>query len=37
MNDDSVKDTSTNKVRKITAEELVVKALNQEILTYINI
>ena len=36
MNEDAVKDEVTGEVRRPTAEELVAKALNQEILSYIN-
>ena len=36
MNEDAIKDEVTGEVRKPTAEELVAKALNQEILSYIN-
>jgi hypothetical protein len=37
MNEDAVKDEVTGEVRRPTAEELVAKALNQEILSYINV
>lgn len=37
MNEDAVKDEVTGEVRRPTAEELVAKALNQEILCYINL
>jgi hypothetical protein len=36
MNEDAIKDEVTGEVRRPTAEELVAKALNQEILSYIN-
>ena len=36
MNEDAIKDEVTGEVRRPTAEELVAKALNQEILNYIN-
>ncbi len=36
MNEDSVVDETTKEFRKITAEEMVAKALNQEILTYLS-
>jgi hypothetical protein len=37
MNEDAVKDEVTGEVRRPTAEELVAKALNQEILTYVKL
>lgn len=37
LNEDAVKDEATGEVRRPTAEELVIKALNQEILTYIQL
>lgn len=37
MNDDTVVDEQTGEVRKPTAEELVMKALSQEILNYIKL
>ena len=37
LNEDEVKDEVTGEVRKPTAEELVAKALNQEILSYIKL
>ena len=37
MNEDAIKDEVTGEVRRPTAEELVVKALNQEILTYVKL
>jgi hypothetical protein len=37
MNEDAVKDEVTGEIRRPTAEELVAKALNQEILTYVNL
>lgn len=37
LNEDSVIDESTKEIRKLTAEEMVEKALSQEILTYVNL
>lgn len=37
MNEGSVRDEVTSEVRQLTAEELVAKALNQEILTYVKL
>ena len=37
MNEDAIKDEVTGEVRRPTAEELVAKALNQEILTYVKL
>ena len=37
MNEDAIKDEVTGEVRRPTAEELVAKALNQEILNYIKL
>jgi hypothetical protein len=37
LNEDAVKDEVTGEVRKPTAEELVMKALSQEILNYIKL
>lgn len=37
MNEDAVKDEVTGEVRRPTAEELVAKALSQEILTYVKL
>jgi hypothetical protein len=35
LNEDAIKDEKTGDVRQPTAEEIVMKALNQEILSYI--
>jgi hypothetical protein len=37
MNEDAVMDEKTGEVRRPTAEELVMKALSQEILNYIKL
>jgi len=37
LNEDAIKDEQTGEVRQPTAEELVMKALNQEILNYIKV
>jgi hypothetical protein len=37
LNEDAIKDEKTGEVRQPTAEELVMKALNQEILNYIKV
>ena len=37
LNEDSIVDETTHEVRKLTAEEMVAKALSQEILTYVNL
>lgn len=37
MNEDAVIDEKTGEVRRPTAEELVMKALSQEILNYIKL
>jgi hypothetical protein len=37
LNEDAIKDEQTGEVRQPTAEEIVMKALNQEILSYIKV
>lgn len=37
LNEDSIVDETTHETRKLTAEEMVEKALSQEILTYVNL